>query len=180
MTKGATNYAQCNINGLSCVRESYPTKGMSKESILVLLQSWRIGTQKGYETYINRLVQFCFKWKTGPMEPSVSQILEFLQKLKNSNVGYSGLNFAHLSLSSFLTIERYEARKHPLVCKYMKDVFNINPSLPNYTFTWDVGKVINYLGNKWTDKLKNLSEKTVTLLSILCATNKRYHDWDGH
>ena len=180
MTKGATNYAQSNINGLSCVRESYPTKGMSKEGILVLLQYWRIGTQKGYEIYINRLVQFCFKWKTGPMEPSVSQILEFLQNLKNSNVGYSGLNFARLSLSSFLTIERYEARKHPLVCKYMKGVFNINPSLPNYTFTWDMGKVINYLGNKWTDKLKNLSEKTVTLLSILCPTNKRYHDWDGH
>ena len=53
MTKGATNYAQSNINGLSCVRESYPTKGMSKEGILVLLQYWRIGTQKGYETYIN-------------------------------------------------------------------------------------------------------------------------------
>ena len=63
MTKGATNYAQSNINGLSCVRESYPTKGMSKEGILVLLQYWRIGTQKGYETYINRLVQFCFRRK---------------------------------------------------------------------------------------------------------------------
>ena len=53
MTEGATNNAQCNINGLSCVRESYLTKGMSKEVILVLLQSWRTGTQKGYETYIN-------------------------------------------------------------------------------------------------------------------------------
>ena len=61
----------------------------------------------------------------------------------------------------------------------MKSVFNINPSLPNYTFTWDVGKAVNYLGNNWTDKLKNLSEKTVTL-SILCATIKRYQDGDGH
>ena len=32
-----------------------------------------------------------------------------------------------------------------------------------------MGKVISYLGNKWTDKLKNLSQKTVPLLSILCG-----------
>ena len=64
------------------------------------------------------------------MQPSVSQILEFLQMLKNSDIGYSGANSARSSLSSFLTIEGYEADKHPLVCKHIKDVFNINPSLP--------------------------------------------------
>ena len=36
-----------------------------------------------------------------------------------------------------------------------------------------MGKVINYLGNKWTDKLKNLSERTATLLSILCGQRAR-------
>ena len=36
-----------------------------------------------------------------------------------------------------------------------------------------MGKVIHYLGNKWTDKLKNLSERTITLLSILCGQRGR-------
>ena len=35
----------------------------------------------------------------------------------------------------------YEAGKHPLVCKYIKGVFNINPSLPKYLFPFDVQKV---------------------------------------
>ena len=72
-----------------------------------------------------------------------------------------------------LIIEGYEAGKHPLVCKYVKGVFNINSSLPKNTFTWDVEKVINYLGNRWIYKLKNLSERTITLLSILCGQRSR-------
>ena len=56
-------------------------------------------------------------WETNPMQPFVSQILEFLQMLKSSDIGFSGLNSARSSLSSFLTIEGYEAGKHPLVCK---------------------------------------------------------------
>ena len=61
------------------------------------------------------------------MQPYVSQVLEFLQIVKNINIAYSDLNSTRSLLSSFLTIESYEAGKHPLVCKYMKDVFNINP-----------------------------------------------------
>ena len=79
----------------------------------------------------------------------------------------------HTQLSSLLTIEGYEAGKHPLVCKYVKDVFNINSSLPKNTFTWGVEKVINYLGNRWIYKLKNLSERTITVLSILCGQRSR-------
>ena len=30
-----------------------------------------------------------------------------------------------------------------------------------------------YLGNKWTDKLKTLSERIITLLSILCGQRAR-------
>ena len=53
------------------------------------------------------------------MQPSVSQILEFLQMLKNSDIGYSGLNSTRSSPSLFLTIEGYEAGKHSLVCKFV-------------------------------------------------------------
>ena len=80
--------------------------------------------------------------------------------LKNSDIGYSGINSARLSLSSFLKIEGYKSGKHPLVCKYIKGVFNINPSLPKYLFPLDVGKV------PW--ELKTLSERIITLVSILC------------
>ena len=82
--------------------------------------------------------------------------------LKNSDIGYSGINSARLSLSSFLKIEGYEAGKHPLVCKHIKGVSNINPSLPKYLFPFE-----------WTGKLKTLSERIITLLSILCGQRAR-------
>ena len=69
-------------------------------------------------------------------------------RISASDIGFSGLNSACSLLSSFPAIEDYEAGKHPLVCKYMKGVFNINPSLPKYTFTWDVRKVIRNHTNK--------------------------------
>ena len=69
------------------------------------------------------------------MQPSGSQILEFLQMLNNSDIGYSGFNSVRSWFSSCLTAESYEAGKHPLVCKCMKGVFNINPLLPKYKFT---------------------------------------------
>ena len=91
--------------------------------------------------------------------------------LKNSGVGYSGLNTARSSLSSFVTIEGYEAGKHPLVCKYMRGVFNENPSFPNYWF--NLGCEESYLGKAWIEIWKGLSAKTATLLSTLCGQGAR-------
>ena len=157
------------------------SKGIPEEVISVFLQSWRTGTQKQLETYINRWDQFCLKSETDPIQPSVSQMLECLEMLKNSNIGYSGLNSACSLLSLFLTIEGYEAGNHPLVCNYIKGIFNINPSLPKFTFTWDVRKVINYLGNKWTDKLKKyFRENCHFTMNSMWVTSKRNHDCNGH
>ena len=55
-------------------------------------------------------------------------IHEFLNVIRKENLGYSLLNSARGKLSSFVTIEGYAAGKHPLVCWYIKDVCNSNPS----------------------------------------------------
>ena len=107
---------------------------MPEKVMSVFLQSWRTGTQKRYEREVNEWFQLRRKLETDPMQPSVSQILEFLQMLNNSDIGYSGFNSVRSWLSSCLTTGSYEAGKHPLVCKYMKGVFNINPLLPKYKF----------------------------------------------
>ena len=43
-------------------------------------------------------------------------------------------------LSSFAEIDGIEVGKHPVICRYMKAAYNMNPSLPKHNFKWDVGK----------------------------------------
>ena len=69
------------------------------------------------------------------MCPTPTTVLELLDVLREKNLGYSVLNSARGMLSSFATIEGYDAGKHTLVCQYMKGVYNSNPSLPKRSFT---------------------------------------------
>ena len=50
------------------------------------------------------------------MCPALVTVLEFLHVLRKRSLGYSVLNSAKGMLSSFATIEGYDAGKHPLVC----------------------------------------------------------------
>ena len=72
----------------------------------------------------------CSQRMCDPMCPNLVTVLEFLHVLQKRNLGYSVFNSARGTLSSFAKIEGYYAGKHPLVCQYMKGVFNSNLSLP--------------------------------------------------
>ena len=100
-------------------------------------------------------------------------VLEFFHVLQKSNLGYSVLNSATGILSSFATIEGYDAGKHTLVCRYMKGVYNSNPSLPKRSFTWDAGAVLRYLSSVPPKSLLDISHKLPSLLAILCGQRGR-------
>ena len=72
------------------------------------------------------------------MQPSVTDVLKFLHSLKSKGFCYSIINSATSTLSAFITAEGNKAGKHPLICQYMKGLYNITPSLLKYSFTWDV------------------------------------------
>lgn len=46
----------------------------------------------------------------------------------------------------------------------MKGIFNLRPPIPRYSFTWDVAKVLNYLGS--LHPLQDLSMKLLTLKTV--------------
>ena len=76
-------------------------------------------------------------------------------------------------LSSLATIEGYDSGKHPLVCRYMKGVYNSNPSLPKRSFTWDAEVVVKYLSSLIKKSLLVVSRKLASLLIILCGQRGR-------
>ena len=107
------------------------------------------------------------------MQPSVTEVLKFLHSLKAKGFSYSITNSARSALSAFIPLEGIEACQHPLICRYMKGLYNINPSLPKYSFTWDVGIVVKYLSGIPNNLKQGLSGRLATLLAILCGQRAR-------
>ena len=158
---------------MSCVRKLCKDKGISDEIAETIIQSWRPNTKCKYDTYRKQWLQFCSQRMCDPMCPTLVTVLEFLHVLRKRNLGYSVLNSARGMLSSFATIEGYDAGKHPLVCRYMKSLYNSNPSLPKRSFTWDAGAVLRYLSSVTPKSLLDISRKLASLLAILCGQRER-------
>ena len=113
-----------------------------------------------------------------PIHPPISEVLEFLLVLfktgvkSKSGLGYSAINTARSALSTLVVVDGKPAGQHPLVCRFLKAVFNERPALPRYNTIWDVNVVLDYLVTLSPVRklsLKDLTRKLVMLLSVLSA-----------
>lgn len=111
-------------------------------------------------------MQFCSEQAIAFISPSINDIISYLTHLHiKCNLGYSSINTAKSMLSSvFSLLYKRDIGSKPLIKHFMKGIFNMKPSLPKYTNTWNVQVVIKYL-----DSL-NTSELTLRLLSVKLAT----------
>ena len=155
----SANPAKCSLDSMSCVRKLYKDKGISDEIAETIIQLQRPNTKCKYDTYRKQWLQFCSQRMCDPMCPTLETVLEFLHALRQRNLGYSVLNSARGMHSSFATNEGYDAGAHPLVCRYMKGVFNSNPSLPKRSFIWNTGAVVKYLSSIILKSLLDISLK---------------------
>ena len=113
---------------------------------------------------------FCNQGKINPIQPSINQILEFLYQQYSLGIGYSALNTARSALSCFISINNVPVGQIPIICRFMKGVFNERPALPKYDVTWDVNIVLHYLKSLSpvnTIPMKLLSHKLAMLLILL-------------
>ena len=79
--------------------------------------------------------------------------------------GYSTINSVRAALSSV-----NDTGSEPLVCRFMRGVFNLRPARPRYSSIWDVSIVLNYLRRLVPAanlSLHMLSAKLVTLLALV-------------
>ena len=103
--KGTSIEGTTTANGMSLVRESLRDKGISERAQEIILQSWREGTQKQYRTYLQKWTTFCSRRGVYTIQPSISEVLDFLTELFDGGLGYSGLNTARCALSSVIQME---------------------------------------------------------------------------
>ena len=100
--------------------------------------------------------------------------MDFLAQLFELGSSYSAINSARSALSAVgLVMDGFAAGAHPLVVRFMKGVYNLNPPQARYADTWDVSVVLNYLKTLSPDSeltLKMLTLKLVMLLALVLAS----------
>ena len=156
---------------MSLVRRYLNGKGLSTIATKVMEESWRSGTRKQYATYLQKWKRYCSSRGVDPICPSVEDGINFLAELYDSGIGYSAINTARSAVSSIVTLPNNSSfGSHPMVCRFLKGVFELKPSLPKYKNIWDVNIVLTYLSSLHPPQdltLKDLTYKTAMLLALL-------------
>ena len=156
--------------GVPLIRKNLQTQGISGKSEDIIMASWRTTTKKQYSGYIQRFDQYCDKRGVNPIHADVKTVIGFLTELFKSGLGYSGINRARSALSSVILQDKFTIGSHPLVCRFLKGVAELRPTILRYSQTWDVNLVLKYLsqiGDNEQLSLDLLSKKISILLLIL-------------
>ncbi|CAG2245652.1 unnamed protein product [Mytilus edulis] len=169
----AASFKENAVSSVSFIRTRLNSFGLPTDTTNILYDSWRNSTKKQYGSYLNKWVQFCVKRQINSFKASNSIVLQFLTELFQKGLGYSAINTARSALSSVLDCGKVNPiGNDPLICRFMKGVYNKRPTLPRYEVTWDVDVMLKFLCtlspvNMLT--LKNLTLKLTMILSLLTA-----------
>ena len=122
------------------------TAGLSPDVPQVIRASWRVSTQSAYNTPVQRWLDFCNRRQLNPHQPTVSQVLDFLQTLYELGLSHSAIGTHRSAISAIVEIPGVpQLGEHWLVSRFMKGIFHLRPPQPRYTKTWDVNKVLSDL-----------------------------------
>lgn len=174
---GASTTPETHPADMPLVRKSLEGRGLSESATSLILQSWRKGTKQQYKPFIAKWEQYCSQRQINPFSATIEHGINFLAELFQTGIGYSALNTARCALSTVcFTSEHYTFGQHPLVCRFIKGIFECRPSLPRYQETWDVTVVLAYLAKLGPPEklsLKNLTLKVVMLMALLSGQRRQ-------
>ena len=74
--------------GLPLIREQLNNRNISPTATDIIMASWRSGTSKQYQTYLNRWEKYCQSKELGKFEVTVEHGIDFLATLFSAGLGY--------------------------------------------------------------------------------------------
>ena len=100
-----------------------------QQTTFTLLEcSWRGSTRKQYQSAWSTWEQWCASHSVGTTTVTVEKLLTYLQHLFSRGLAWISLNVHHSAISSILeTHKPTPIGQHPLVCRFLKGVFNRRP-----------------------------------------------------
>ena len=143
------------VNSLQTLRRTFEQRGISSQATDIIIQSWTSGTRKQYQPYIKKWLEFCHGRENNPYDLPIATVLDFVVSLHEKGLGYSTLNTYRSAISAIvLPHNDVTIGSNPIISRFMKGIFKINPPTPRYKTTWDPHIVLNYLSSLGTgDKL---------------------------
>ncbi|XP_068714943.1 uncharacterized protein [Montipora foliosa] len=115
-----------------------------------------------------------FIGRTTTPPPGHPTVLDFLHDLYDKDYSHSSLNTARSAISALCTADNTDVSqnigKHPLICRFLKGVFNEIPPIPKFQEVWPVEQVLDYLEQLTplhSLKLKDLTMKLVMLIALV-------------
>ena len=90
-----------NAGGRS-VRLFAESKSLARDALEILSASWRLGTEKRYNSHVERFVKFCDERYTETIKATTEMGIKFLTEYFKTGVGYSLTNSACSVLSSII------------------------------------------------------------------------------
>ena len=99
------------------------------------------------------------------------EIVGFLTQLFGAGLGYSAINTARSALSALGSIQEITGvGERPLIKRFLRGIFQMRPTAPRYSTTWDVNIVLEYMSHNWPLQgitLKELTFKLVMLVALV-------------
>ena len=133
---------------LACITRSGKARRLSEWVINIITQSWRSSTNSSYSNAWWQWDSWCFERNTDPLSSPITDILEFLREHFDSGKQYRIINTLRSAISmTHDDIDGVRVGQYPLICRFLKGVYNTRPPAPRYSSIWDVDVVLSYLSS---------------------------------
>ena len=110
------------------------TGRLSPDVVQIIRASWTVSTQSAYNTPVQQWLDFCNRRQLSPHQPSVSQVLDFLNTLYELGVSYSAIGTNQSAISAMVEIPGVpQPGEHWLVSRFKKGIVHLRPPQPRYT-----------------------------------------------
>ena len=155
------------------------SQGFDNDVADILMTSWRKGTFSNYSLYMNKWFNFASCNKVSPVEPPVQVALASLISLVRQIKSFNQICMARSALSSVINQQQNVSFGNiPIVKRYMKGIFENNPTLPKFQFTWNVSLLFNYFRNMQDIHaldIQKLTQKLVMLMTLISGEQRTIH-----
>ena len=144
----------------------------------LLENSWRPSTRRQYQAVWKEWSKFCPNESMDPTSICVESMLGYLQYFFDKSFAWRSIGVHRSALSSILEAHKpVPVGQHPLVCRFVRGVFNKRPPSVRAVPTWDIGQVLMYLSKDHPPEDLSLFRLTAKVLFLLAAfTAKRVSD----
>lgn len=150
------------------IRQAYIRKNINLECLPVFMNSLSKNTLKQYNTSFSKWWRFCVTNSIAIFNPSLNDVLMFLNTEFSAGAAYQTLNCHRSALKQLFYIED----KDNIIKRFLKGTFRMKPVFPKYNQTWDPKIVINYLSTFFpsnTLPLAKLTHKLITLMALVTS-----------